>query len=119
MKAQLFNIKVKKEIMTPTEKLLKKEFKIQSEKKLLLLIENKEDVFFKENFFTDKTSYLSLIKSLIIDINYTGNEYSNYMEMVKSGSIMAGGFATAGFGEIQINYRAQRKQLKNHVRFFM
>ena len=105
--------------MTPTEKLLKKEFKITSEEALLKKIEIKEDSFFENNFFTDKSNYLKMIKELCKSINDIGDDYSGYMEMVKSGSILHGSEASAGFGSIQKEYREKRKQLKNHVRFFI
>lgn len=105
--------------MTPTEKLIKKEFKIASEDELFNKIKNNQDDFFKENFFTDKESYLERIKKLVGDINAIGNSYSEYMQMVKSGSMMYGAYTSIGFGEIQKDYRDKRKQLKNHVRFFV
>lgn len=84
-------------MITSTEKLIKKEFKIKTEADLLKLIAKKDDGFFLENFFTSKEAYLSMIKTLIKEINETGAEYSNYQEMVASGSVISGAWASAGF----------------------
>lgn len=105
--------------MTPTEKLLKKEFKIASEEDLFKLIDKKEDSFFNNNFFTEKENYLQMINALIKSINTTGESYSEYMEMVKSGSILHSSWASVGFGKIQKENKENRKQLKNHIRFFL
>ena len=56
--------------MTSTEKLIKKEFKLKSEEELYTLIEAKSDAFFKNNFFTDRGSYLKMIKNLAINDKY-------------------------------------------------
>ena len=105
--------------MTSTEKLIKKEFKIKTEADLMKKIAKKNDDFFQENFFTSKENYLYMIKELIKAINETGAEYSNYQEMVGSGSIISSGWASAGFGDIQKKYKVDRKKLVNHVRFFV
>lgn len=105
--------------MTPVQKLLKKEFKLESEEELLKRIEKQNELFFTTNFFTDKPNYVSMIKELCGSINSLGRDYSECMEMAKSGSIMYGAFTSAGVGSIQKEYRDKRKQLKNHVRFFI
>lgn len=105
--------------MTSTEKLIKKEFKIKSEKELFTLIDAKADAFFKNNFFTDKATYLRMIRSLVLAINLDGANYSDYTAMAKSGSILEGAFTSAGVGAIKLQYQANRKKLVNHVRFFV
>lgn len=101
--------------MTSTEKLIKKEFKFKSEDELYFLIEAKSDAFFKNNFFTDKATYLKMIKFSKL-INIDGSNYSQYLEMAKSGSIMESSWTSTGVGGICV---AKRKKLVNHVRFFV
>ena len=105
--------------MTSTEKLIKKEFKIKSEVELYTLIEVKSDAFFKNNFFTDRATYLKMIKSLVLAINRDGADYSEYTAMAKSGSILESAYTSAGVGAIKLQYQANRKKLVNHLRFFV
>ena len=104
--------------MTSTEKLIKKEFKLKSEE-LYALIEKKPDAFFKNNFFTDRATYLKMIKSLVLAINCDGSSYSDYTAMAKSGSIFESAFTSSGVGAIKRQYQINRKKLVNHVRFFV
>ena len=105
--------------MTSTEKLIKKEFKLKSEEELYTLIEAKSDAFFKNNFFTDRGSYLKMIKNLVNAINIDGADYSEYTAMAKSGSILESYYTSAGVGSIKLKYQANRKKLVNHIRFFV
>jgi hypothetical protein len=105
--------------LSSTEKLLKKQFKIKSEEELFRLIESKPDDFFRSNFFTDKSTYLKMIKSLVYSINRDGADYSQYMAMARSGSIFESAETSMAVGEIMKVYQANRKTLVNHVRFFI
>ena len=105
--------------MTSTEKLIKKEFKLKSEDELYSLIEAKSDAFFKNNFFTDRDTYLKMIKVLVNSINIDGSNYSAYLEMASSGSIIESSWTSSGVGEIKKQYQLKRKKLVNHVRFFV
>ena len=105
--------------MTSTEKLLKREFNIKTEEELQDLIEKKSESFFKNNFLTDKASYLKMINRLIMRINDTGDSYSEYTAMAASGSILESAWTSAGVGAIKKQYVADRKRLVNHVRFFV
>ena len=105
--------------MTSSEKLIRKEFKIKTELELYVLIEKKSDAFFKNNFFTDRVTYLKMIQALINSINVDGENYSEYLEMAKSGSMLEGSFTSSAVGSIKKQYQAKRKKLVNHVRFFI
>lgn len=105
--------------MTSTEKLIRKEFKIKTEQALFLLIEKKPGAFFYNNFFTDSITYLKMIQALVTSINVDGENYSEYLEMAKSGSMLEGSFTSAAVGSIKKQYQAKRKKLVNHVRFFI
>jgi hypothetical protein len=105
--------------MTSTEKLIRKEFKIKSEEELYALIESKSDAFFKNNFFTDRSTYLKMIMNLVNSINIDGAAYLDYLEMAKSGSILESAWTSAGVRDVKSEYVAKRKKLVNHVRFFV
>ena len=105
--------------LSSTEKLLKKQFKIKSENELFELIESKDELFFETNFFIDKQAYLKKIQVLIRSINADGENYSQFVSMAKSGSILESSYTSIGVGEIMKVYQANRKTLVNHVRFFI
>jgi hypothetical protein len=105
--------------MTSSETLIKKEFNIKSQDELYKFIELKPEEFFKENFFTDKITYLNMLKSLVLSINRDGADYSNYMSMAKSGSIFSSPYTSEAISAIKMEYQANRKKLVNHVRFFV
>ncbi len=105
--------------MTSAEKLLKKQFKIKTEIEFYKLIENKSEAFFKNNFFTNKNTYLEMIKKIVERINETGESYSKYMEMAKSGSSIESYFTTSSVASIRRLYIQDRKKLVNHARFFV
>ncbi len=105
--------------MTPTEKLLWKNFRIKEETELFNLIDAKPESFFKNNFFTNKLTYTYMIKGLISSIDSDGESYSDYLSMAREGSILAGPSTSFSVGVIIRAYKANRKKLVNHVRFFV
>ena len=105
--------------MTSSEKLLKKDFKIKTEEALFILIEMKSEEFFKDKFDTDKATFLKKIKKLMFAINMDGENYSEYLQMAKSGSIFEGSFTSSAVGEIKMKYQANRKKLVEQVRLFV
>ena len=105
--------------MTSSEKLIRKEFKIKTEEDLFILIEKKSEEFFKDKFGTDKATYLKKIKKLMFAINMDGENYSEYLQMAKSGSIFEGSFTSSAVGAIKMQYQANRKKLVNQVRLFV
>ena len=104
--------------MTSSEKLIRKEFKIKTEQELYVIIKEKSDAFFKNNFFTDRVTYLKMIQALVNSINVDGENYSAYLEMAKSGSMIESSFTSSAVGSIKKQYQVKRKMLVNHVRFF-
>ncbi len=105
--------------MTTTEKLIKKEFKLKSEEEIYALINAKSEVFFKNNFFTDKATYLHMIETLVKSIDSDGASYPEYLAMARSGSILEGSRTSATVASIKRKYVANRKKLINHLRFFV
>ena len=106
-----------KVIVTPTEKLLQLKFRIASEKKLHSIMNKKEAVFFKRNFFMEKEKYIAEIIRIINSINETGYSFKDAREMADSGSIIHS-FASSALGDMYSDYRLKRKTLENHVAFF-
>jgi hypothetical protein len=105
--------------MTSTEKLIKKEFKLNSKEEIFSLIDSKNDSFFKDNYNTDRVAYLKMIKRLIASINDDGEHYSQYLEMARSGSIIAGNFTSSAVGFIKTKYQENRKKLVTHARLLI
>ena len=105
--------------MTSSEKLIRKEFKIKTEQDLYILIEKKSDKFFKDNFSTEKATYIKMIRALVNSINDDGASYSEYMQMARSGSMIAGAFTSSAVGSIKMQYQLNRKKLVSQVRFFI
>ena len=105
--------------MTSSEKLIRKEFKIKTEQELYILIEKKSDVFFKDNFSTEKNNYLRMIRALVKSINDDGENYSEYMQMARSGSMIAGAFTSSAVGSIKKQYQINRRKLVSQVSFFI
>jgi|GEM_PF-2796993 len=48
-----------------------------------------------------------------------GENYSEYLQMAKSGSIFEGSFTSLAVGEIKMKYQANRKKLVEQVRLFV
>jgi hypothetical protein len=105
--------------MTSTEKLIKKEFKLKSEEEIYAKIDTKSEAFFKNNFFTDKATYLKMIKTLVNSINIDGDHYAEYLDMARSGSILESSWTSSNVANIKSKYVANRKKLINHIRFFV
>ncbi|MEI7978319.1 MAG: hypothetical protein WCI53_05700 [Bacteroidota bacterium] len=104
--------------MTHSEKLLKKEFKIQSMDELQSIIDKKTEAFFQFNFFTDSKTYRSNILKLIDEINSDGDLIGIEISAMKSGSMIRS-FATQAYSETIGKYKNQRKALVNHVRILL
>ena len=68
-----------------------------------------------------RTLYLFMLIVLIKinSINIDGSNYSAYLEMASSGSIIESSWTSSGVGEIKKQYQLTRKKLVNHVRFFV
>ena len=60
--------------------------------------------FFLNNFFTDRVTYLKMIQALANSINVDGENYSEYLEMAKSGSMLEGSFTSSAVGPIKKQY---------------
>ena len=60
-----------------------------------------------------------MIQNLVNSIDIDGENYSSYIEMAKSGSILEGSFTSSAVGSIKKQYELNRKKLVNHVRFFI
>ena len=103
--------------MTPTEKLVKKEFKIKTEAALIELISSKYDAFYQNNFFSRKAQYVENIQQLIASINSLGEVYGMAMAEMRSGSMITS-FAGQVLSEVKGEYLQKRKALENHVRLF-
>ena len=104
--------------MTHVEKLIRKEFKIKTEDKLLELICSRKDSFYEENFLIPKDQYVNKIKQLIFKINDYGDTYAEARDMGQSGSIFES-FGQAVGGDVRKNYIKSRKILVNQVSFFI
>lgn len=104
--------------MTHVEKLIRKEFKIKTEEKLLELISSQKDSFYEEHFLIPKEQYVKKIKQLIFKINDYGDTYAEARDMGQSGSIFES-FGRGVGGVVRKNYIKSRKILVNQVRFFV
>jgi len=79
----------------------------------------KSDEFFKDKFSTDKCTFLKKLQRLISSMNMDEENYSEYLQMAKSGSIFEGSFTSSAVGEIKMIYQANRKKLVKQVRLFV
>jgi hypothetical protein len=80
-------------------------------------LKKKSDAFFKNIFFTDRVTYLKMIQALVNSINVDGENYSAYLEMAKSSSMIESSFTSSAESSIKKQYQANRKKLVNHVSF--
>ena len=105
--------------MTSSEKLLNKEFKINTEQELFDLMKKQPKVFYEFNFDTKKSKYVKMIKALIKLINFDAECFAEYKEMVKAGTVLEAAFPKGAIAALRKQDKDNRRKLVNHVRFFI
>ena len=105
--------------MTSSEKLLNKEFKINTEQELFDLMKKQSKDFYEFNFDTAKSKYRKMIKALIKTINFDGECFDEYNEMVKAGTVLEAAFPKGSIAALKKQDKDSRRKLVNHVRFFV
>ena len=103
--------------MNATEKLLKKNFGIQSFKMVIAKLEKEPEATFKDNFFAEKAQFIERIKQLNNTILILSDTYCMALDWSKSGSIFES-LVTNEFGSLKIEYIRVRKQMVHHISFF-
>lgn len=103
--------------LTPTEKLLKKNFGISSFKLVIAKLEKEPEETFCQYLFVEKELFLSKIKELNNEINMMSTAYTDTLKMAQSGSIFET-FAKDGLGSLHKHYVQIRKQLVHHLSYF-
>jgi len=105
--------------MTSSEKLLKKDFKINTDQELFDLMKKQPKDFYAFNFDTKKSKYLKMIKALVKTINFDGECFAEYTEMVKAGTVLEAAFPKGSIASLKKQDKDNRRKLVNHVRFFV
>ena len=105
--------------MTSSEKLLRKEFKINDEQELFDLMKKQPKDFYEFNFNTSKAKYRKMIKALIKTINSHAECFAEYDEMVKAGTVLEAAFPPGAIPALKKQDKDNRRKLVNHVRFFV
>lgn len=103
--------------LNATEKLLKKNFGIQSFIDVIARLEKEPEETFTNNLFAEKAQFIGRIKQLNKAILQLSDTYSMALNWMKSGSIYES-LARNGFGSLRIEYTSARKQMVHHLSFF-
>ena len=103
--------------LNATEKLLKKNFGIQSFKEVIAKLEKEPEETFTDNLFVEKAQFIHRVKKLNNSIIQLSGTYSDALELGKSGSIYES-FARDGIGSLKTKYIKERKELVHHLSFF-
>lgn len=103
--------------LNATEKLLKKNFGIQSFNEVIARLEKEPEDTFKDNLFAEKAQFIERIKKLNDSILLLSDTYSTALNWSKPGSIYES-MAKNGFGSLKIEYIKVRKQMVHHLSFF-
>ena len=103
--------------LTPTEKLLKKNFGITSFKKVIAKLENEPEETFSKYLFVEKEHFISKITELNKEINLMSDAYVEGLKMAESGSIFET-FARRELGNMHMPYVLMRRQMVHHLSYF-
>ncbi|MDD2994989.1 MAG: hypothetical protein PHP99_02090 [Paludibacter sp.] len=103
--------------LTPTEKLLKKNFGITRFKQVIAKLEKEPEETFSQYLFVEKDVFISKIKELNNSINSLSEAYAEGLKMAESGSIFET-FARRELGNIHKPYVQMRRQMVHHLSYF-
>jgi hypothetical protein len=103
--------------LTPTEKLLKKNFGISRFKQVIARLEKETEDTFTDYLFVEKTLFVAKIMELNKQINMMSEAYAEGLKMAESGSIFET-FARRELGKIHTPYVQMRRQMVHHLSYF-
>jgi hypothetical protein len=103
--------------LTSTEKLLRKNFGIQSFNEVIAKLEKEPEETFRDNLFTEKSQFIDRIKQLNETILLLSDTYSAALDWRILGSTHES-LARNGFGSLKNEYIKVRKQMVHHLSFF-
>jgi len=103
--------------LSATEKLLRKNFGIQSFNEVITRLEKEPEETFINNLFAEKAQFIQRINKLNETILKLSDTYSMALNWLKPGSIYES-LARNGFGSLKTEYTSARKQMVHHLSFF-
>ena len=103
--------------LTPTEKLLKKNFGISSFKQVIAKLEEETEETFSKYLFIEKELFVKKIEELNNSINSLSEAYAEGLKMAEAGSIFET-LARRELGNIHKPYVQIRRQMVHHLSYF-